>query len=152
MLCGAFYWVKKEKNEVLSAWFCSGSPITWPISDWCSAGPCWTPGVIEDLKEYPTLALGISHSSRLMRNVPKCPRTCLEDTVVYGHLGDSVGGRGWVSVGSKDWLLGGGKVDWTLNSGQSLETVCTSVCEVLRHKYWSLCFLSPRHLVTPKVG
>ena len=67
--------------------------------------------MIEDLKEYPTLALGISHSSRLMRNVPKCPRTYLEDTVVYGHLGDSVGGRGWVSVGSKDWLLGGGKVD-----------------------------------------
>ena len=46
-----------------------------------------------------------------MRNVPKCLRTCLEDTVVYGHLGGSVGGWGWVSVGSKDWLLGGGKVD-----------------------------------------
>lgn len=46
--------------------------------------------MIEDLKEYPTLALGISHSSRLMRNVPKYLRTCLEDTVVYGHVGGSV--------------------------------------------------------------
>lgn len=33
--------------------------------------------MIEDLKEYPTLALGISHSSRLMRNVPKISQDLL---------------------------------------------------------------------------
>lgn len=34
---------QKGKNRVLSAWFCSGSPITWPVSAWCSAGPCAGP-------------------------------------------------------------------------------------------------------------
>lgn len=107
VLCGAFCWVRKE---VLSAWFCSGSTITWPIL-WCSAWPC-------------AGHLGMNWDTGTFQSCPPC---CMLPQVaenvpglLRGHGGTwafrCLGCFEWVSVGCEDWLLGGENVDPALKS------------------------------------